>query len=151
MFTPRIVDSTMNNTVRHTNGTSSNHEYHLYQRNDTDDVTKCKLRDIDITNLKLRHAIKYAKENHPDEPIIIIDPSIVEQLHVKWTSLMPRVKPFYAVKVNPDPVLVSTLAQLGCAFDCASIEEMDLVLRSGGQIKDVIYANPTKIPSHITG
>ena len=33
---------------------------------------------------------------------------------------MPSVAPFYAVKVNPDPLLLKTLIALGCGFDCAS-------------------------------
>ena len=89
---------------------------------------QCSIKDGTI-NRKLSHAIAYAKGNQPDEPILMFDSTVVKELHAKWKKLMPRVQPFYAVKVNPDPILVSTLVQLGCSFDCASIEEMDLVLR----------------------
>ena len=42
------------------------------------------------------------------------------------------VEPFYAVKCNPDPVIVKLLAALGCGFDCATKGEIDLVLNGLG-------------------
>ena len=38
----------------------------------------------------------------------------------KWMANLPQVQPFYAVKCNDDPVILKTLAALGCGFDCAS-------------------------------
>ena len=40
--------------------------------------------------------------------------------YTNWTKLMPRVRPFYAIKANPLPIIVETLAALGTGFDCAS-------------------------------
>jgi len=54
------------------------------------------------------------------------------------------VRPFYAVKCNPDPTLCRTLAGLGTGFDCASGEEMALVLGMGVPAEDLIFANPIK-------
>ena len=39
----------------------------------------------------------------------------------KWTSALPGVQPFYAVKCNPDRAIIKTLAALGAGFDCASM------------------------------
>ena len=39
----------------------------------------------------------------------------------KWTSALPGVQPFYAVKCNPDKAIIKTLAALGAGFDCASM------------------------------
>lgn len=33
---------------------------------------------------------------------------------------MPRIQPYYAVKANPDPVMLKLLASMGVNFDCAS-------------------------------
>ena len=41
-------------------------------------------------------------------------------LYDQWMSVLPNVTPFYAVKVNEDPVLLKVLAELGTGFDCAS-------------------------------
>jgi len=44
-----------------------------------------------------------------------------------------KFQPFYAVKCNTDPVLVRTLAALDVGFDCASAEEIDIVMNMGVQ------------------
>ena len=65
----------------------------------------------------------------------------------------PRVEPFYAVKCNPDPVIVKTLAILGVNFDCASRNEIKLVQEASKDLPhkpDIIYANPCKARSHIS-
>lgn len=52
-----------------------------------------------------------------------------------------------AVKCNPDPLIVKTLATLGCNFDCASRNEIRLVMEATKDIPgtpDIIYANPCK-------
>jgi ornithine decarboxylase len=68
------------------------------------------------------------------------------------------VEPFYAVKCNPDPVIVRLLAALGCGFDCATKGEIDLVLNGLGEdlsfaarklTDKIVYANPQKMKSHI--
>ena len=84
--------------------------------------------------------------------------AVVEQFD-QWESLLPRVEPFYAVKSNPDPVIVRLLSALGCGFDCATQGEMELVLSGLGadlDFKDkpnfsekMIYANPQKMLSHL--
>jgi hypothetical protein len=38
----------------------------------------------------------------------------------QWVSELPMVQPFYAVKCNPDPVMLRLLASMGCGFDCAT-------------------------------
>lgn len=69
------------------------------------------------------------------------------------------VEPFYAVKCNPDPVILRVLASLGCGFDCATMGEIDLVLNGLGEelnfagknkaSNNIVYANPAKMSSHI--
>ena len=60
--------------------------------------------------------------------------------------MLPRVKPFFAIKCNPDPVLIKTLVVAGdCGFDCASLGEISSVLNAGGHPARIIYANPNKV------
>lgn len=59
---------------------------------------------------------------------------------------MPRVQPFYAVKCNPDPMLLRTLAALGCGFDCAAAREITDVLALGVPPERILYACPCKRP-----
>lgn len=67
----------------------------------------------------------------------------------EWTKVFPTIRPYYAVKCNPNEHIVKRLAQLGAAFDCASPAEIDLVLSLGVDLKDVLYANPCKRPCDI--
>ncbi|CAI5525135.1 unnamed protein product [Closterium sp. Naga37s-1] len=88
-----------------------------------------------------------------DSAFYVMDAGVALQLHATWTQLMPRVQPFYAVKCNPDPALLSLLACVGAGFDVASKAEMEMVAAScGGSLPDpsrIIYANPCKLPAHI--
>ena len=57
------------------------------------------------------------------------------------------IRPFYAVKCNPDRLLLTQLSHLGAGFDCASGREMMEVLELGGKEafqSSVVYANPCK-------
>ena len=57
-------------------------------------------------------------------------------------------KPHYAVKSNPDPILLRTLSKLGTGFDCASGRELAAVAELGMPSQhfkeEVVYANPCK-------
>ena len=68
----------------------------------------------------------------------------------RWRTCLPSIQPCYAVKCNPDPVLVAYLQSLGCDFDCATASEMDLVVNKLGHPGDrVVFSNPCKLESHI--
>lgn len=67
----------------------------------------------------------------------------------RWKQLLPEVVPFYAIKCNPDAVLVRTLKSLGCGFDCASQGEISLVTSMGVLPERIIYANPLKNKAHL--
>ena len=64
-----------------------------------------------------------------------------------WTKELSGIKPYYAVKCNPDRALLKTLSSFGAGFDCASGRELMEVADLGlpGDFKqNVIYANPCK-------
>jgi len=85
-----------------------------------------------------------------DQPLMIMDLGKVAAQVNRWKKCMPNVQPYYAVKCNPDPVLVGYLQSLGCDFDCATSSEMNLVVnRLGHQPYRVVFSNPCKLESHI--
>lgn len=59
--------------------------------------------------------------------------------------MFPTIRPHYAVKCCPDPMVVRTLVECGAAFDCASPAEVDMVKDASR----IIYANPCKRPEDI--
>jgi ornithine decarboxylase len=73
----------------------------------------------------------------------------------QWRAELPMVEPFYAVKCNPDPVILRLLASHGVNFDCATMGEIDLVLNGlgddlsfgprGRASNSIVYANPAKM------
>lgn len=77
----------------------------------------------------------------------IVDLEEARQAYTTWKRLFPKVTPYYAVKCNPDPMLIYTLAHMGAGFDCASPAEIDLALRFNAE--KIIYANPCKKPKDI--
>ncbi|KAF8150621.1 ornithine decarboxylase [Crassisporium funariophilum] len=86
--------------------------------------------------------------------------SVYEQ-HQRWVKNLPHVRPFYAVKCNPDPYVLRLLASLGTGFDCASLGEIHLALAAMGpdasamnelsRVQRIIFASPCKFKSHING
>jgi len=62
-----------------------------------------------------------------------------------WHHLLPTVRPFYAVKCNPESYLLEWLMYGGAGFDCASAREVATVaLVAGGTTPDILFANPCK-------
>lgn len=84
-----------------------------------------------------------------EHPFYIIDLSSVTEQYTRWKAHLPRVKPHYAVKCNPDPRILKLLAKLGCNFDCASKNEMDAVTTLQVNPSRIIFSNPCKQKSHI--
>lgn len=74
---------------------------------------------------------------------------VVDKYHL-WRRSFPRIQPFYAVKSNPDEMIVRTLHVAGAGFDCASKVELEAVLKLPGiDVNDIIFANPCKQVEHI--
>ena len=80
----------------------------------------------------------------------IVDLGAVHRLHTTWTTHLPRVRPMYAVKCNPDRGLVAFLAALGAGFDCATLAEVQQTLPLVAHPRDdLIYAHPCKPPAQL--
>src|SRR6185503_8451003 len=77
-------------------------------------------------------------------PFLILDTAIVREKARRFHAAMPRVRPHYAVKANPDPRVLTTLMQEGCAFEIASTAELDMLLAIGADPAEVFYSNPMK-------
>jgi len=66
-----------------------------------------------------------------------------------WRSVLPYVKPYYAVKSNNNPILMGSLAQYGSGFDCASLREVREVRALATPQIPIIFAHPCKIIDEI--
>jgi ornithine decarboxylase len=98
--------------------------------------------DFEIVRQAARQ--KYAR------PFLILDNAIVRDKARRFRAAMPRVRPHYAVKANPDRRVVRALMQEGCGFEIASTAELDLLLGLGANAAEVFYSNPMKSRHAIT-
>ena len=77
----------------------------------------------------------------------VFDLDFLDRAMEDWNAMFPSIKPYYAVKCNPHPLIIDRLVKLGAGFDCASLAEIQLVQSKGSN--DIIYANPCKIPEDL--
>lgn len=87
-------------------------------------------------------------------PLFIIDHDELRSNYAIFKDNLPRVQAYYAVKANPDPVIVKTLFEAGASFDVSSIAEFNIVYDNIKDLSEqdqhqwiwdnIIYANPIK-------
>jgi ornithine decarboxylase len=87
-------------------------------------------------------------------PLFIIDHDELRSNYAIFKDNLPRVQAYYAVKANPDPVIVKTLFEAGSSFDVSSIAEFNIVYDNIKDLSEqeqqqwiwdnIIYANPIK-------
>ncbi|OQD73558.1 hypothetical protein PENDEC_c014G03265 [Penicillium decumbens] len=118
-----------------------------------DDLLQSRLtaKDLVMSVLKKRAAEVDVDRCEPGEEdaFYVADLGEVYRQHMRWKMNLGRVKPFYAVKCNPDPEVLRLMAQLGNGFDCASKSEIDLALQTGIDPSRIIYAQPCKTKSYL--
>src|SRR3989337_2605986 len=88
--------------------------------------------------------VRQAARQKYTRPFLIIDTAIVREKLRRLRAAMPRVRPHYAVKANPDRRVLKVLAQEGSGFEIASTAELDLLLGLGVPAAEVFFSNPMK-------
>ncbi len=101
--------------------------------------------DMDIYNI----INNFLEKDIHEEAFFIVDLGKIIRQYAKWKKFLPNVTPFYAVKCNPNPVIIDTLNLMGCNFDCASKNEISMVYDLIEDSSKIIFANPIKICNHI--
>ncbi|WFD00093.1 ornithine decarboxylase [Malassezia yamatoensis] len=84
-----------------------------------------------------------------ENAFFVADLAQIYRQYMQWRRELPHVIPFYAVKCNPEPMVVQLLAALGTGFDCASNGEIQQILDLGLSPSRIIYANPCKASSFV--
>ena len=88
--------------------------------------------------------VRRAARDKYTRPFLILDTAIVREKAQRFRAAMPRVRPHYAVKANPDRRVLKVLVQEGTGFEIASTEELDQLLALGVPAAEVFYSNPVK-------
>jgi ornithine decarboxylase len=88
--------------------------------------------------------VRQAARQKYTRPFLIIDTAIVREKLRRFRAAMPRVRPHYAVKANPDRRVLKALVQEGAGFEIASTAELDLLMSLGVNAGEVFFSNPMR-------
>jgi ornithine decarboxylase len=94
-----------------------------------------------------RHLVRPAMEI--PTPYLLTDLDVVERRLAALKKAVPGLAPFYAMKCNPAPEILRTLAAGGASFEVASIGELRMVQAIGMDAAALLYSNPVKPIAHI--
>jgi ornithine decarboxylase len=92
---------------------------------------------------------RFLAEQQPQTPCLVVDLDVVAGNYKKLRHAVPDAKVYYAVKANPAPEILTSLAGLGSSFDTASVNEIDMVLATGAGAERISYGNTIKKKSDI--
>lgn len=114
-------------------------------------INEHNIRMYDQLEYKMSDVIKNVIESRASlSSFFLIDIGAIFRRYKLWMQHMPRVKIYYAVKCNPDKLLLNTLVDLGVGFDVASKMEISTVMELNVDPKKIIFANPVKEIGSIT-
>lgn len=82
-------------------------------------------------------------------PSLVFDPEICLKQWNDLTAALPGVTLFYAVKSNPYPALLQTIASTGGCFDVATAAEIKMLEQVGVSPARMIHTHPIKTESEI--
>jgi ornithine decarboxylase len=77
-------------------------------------------------------------------PFLMVDLETVRTAYSSLRAALPGFKIHYAMKANPQPEIIEALARCGSSFEVASGAELQTLLDSGIDTRDVIFSKPRK-------
>src|ERR671917_2440255 len=87
---------------------------------------------------------EFLRNRREDGPCVVVDLDVVRDNYAKFARALPDSRVFYAVKANPEPQVLSLLAELGSCFDTASVVEIELALAAGATPDRISFGNTIK-------
>jgi len=86
----------------------------------------------------------FLAEINPAGPCLVVDLDVIRENFHSYRRVLPDTEIYYAVKANPEPRILSLLSDLGSAFDCASVQEIEMALAAGATPDRISYGNTIK-------
>ena len=99
---------------------------------------------LDFTRVK-----QFLAKHGYKRPVLIVDLDIVRTKTKRFRASLPRVRPHFAVKANPDPRVLRIMIEEAAGFEIASVAELDMLLAQGVAAAEIFYSNPVKSRDHI--
>jgi len=91
----------------------------------------------------------YIKHTNFERPTLVLDIDEVESNYQDLKRGMPDAHIHYAVKANPHAMILRRLNDIGCKFDAASMEEIEMCLDAGASPANISFGNTIKRPQDI--
>ena len=82
-------------------------------------------------------------------PLLLLDCDIIRKRYTNLAAALPNTDLFYAIKSQPHPTVLETLAELGCGFDIATSGEISLLRDIELSPRNTIHTHPIKKESEI--
>jgi ornithine decarboxylase len=79
-----------------------------------------------------------------DTPVLLLDRATLRRAYGRLHAALPEADCYYAVKANPHPEVLRTLAALGSGFEVSSLVELRAVLALGVPATRIMSSNPIK-------
>lgn len=83
------------------------------------------------------------------QPVLVMSRQRLRANVRRFMAAMPRVRPHFAVKANPDKEILRIFKEEGTCFEIASSAELDAMVALGADMDRVFYSNPIKSPQSI--
>lgn len=96
-----------------------------------------------------RSVSEFIVTHNPTTPVLVVSLEKATQNYRDLVTAMPDAWHHYAIKANPHPDLLVRLNELGCRFECASVNEIDMCLTAGAAPSRILYGNPLKKAAEI--
>lgn len=141
------VAASMDNAgnTRFLNYSQQSTHFDLHQQEALSGIAQLSPQPVLHQVLSVRHYLtEYIADPKVADAFHIIDARPLVQRYHDWKTHLPTIQPYYAVKVNPDPVIVSSLLGMGTGFDCASIREIKQILSYGATPNRILFAHTRK-------
>ncbi|MGF7161629.1 ornithine decarboxylase [Rhodoligotrophos appendicifer] len=88
--------------------------------------------------------LDFLATRRPEGPCLVLDLDVVRDNYLSFRRALPDAAVYYAVKANPDPQILSLLAELGSNFDTASVVEIEMALAAGAGPERLSFGNTIK-------
>lgn len=79
-----------------------------------------------------------------DRPLLAVSRRAVRRSYQALHEALPHVELYYAVKANPDPLILETLREAGASADVCTYREMEQALSAGFLPDRMIHTHPCK-------
>ena len=111
-------------------------------------ITSKKIQVLDKTDI-LDIINHFMESQQSDQPFYVVNlKDVIHKINL-WRDNLPLVEPFYAIKSNPDEIIIKLMASMGLNFDCASKNEIAKVIAADVKPEKIIFANPCKMVQDI--